>query len=55
LLRVAEDGRLPRGCVVVCTLTGHGLKDPDTALRGIPNPEPIAVDPTAVATALSLA
>ncbi|HYZ36296.1 MAG TPA: threonine synthase [Pseudonocardiaceae bacterium] len=55
LLRVAEDGRLSRGCVVVCTLTGHGLKDPDTALRGIPNPEPIAVDPTAVATALSLA
>jgi threonine synthase len=55
LLQVAEDGRLPRGCVVVCTVTGHGLKDPDTALRGIPTPNPIPVDPAAVATALSLA
>ena len=55
LLRVAEDGRLPRGCVVVCTVTGHGLKDPDTALRDIPTPNPIPVNPAAVATALSLA
>ena len=54
LLRVAEDGRLPRGALVVCTVTGHGLKDPDTALHGIPTPDPIPVDPAAVATALSL-
>jgi threonine synthase len=55
LLRVAEDGRLPRACVVVCTVTGHGLKDPDTALRDIPTPNPIPVNPAAVATALALA
>ena len=55
LLRVAEDGRLPRGCVVVCTVTGHGLKDPDTALRDIPTPNPIPVNPAAVASALALA
>jgi threonine synthase len=55
LLRVAEDRRLPRGSLVVCTVTGHGLKDPDTALQGIPTPNPIAVDPAAVAAALSLA
>jgi threonine synthase len=55
LLRVAEDGRLPRGSLVVCTVTGHGLKDPDTALQGIPTPNPIPVDPAAVAAALSLA
>jgi threonine synthase len=55
LLQVSEDGRLPRGSLVVCTVTGHGLKDPDTALRGIPTPDPIPVDPAAVATALSLA
>jgi threonine synthase len=55
LLRVAEDGRLPSGSLVVCTVTGHGLKDPDTALRGIPVPDPISVDPAAVAAALALA
>jgi threonine synthase len=55
LLRVAGDGRLPRGSLVVCTVTGHGLKDPDTALRGFPEPEPTPVDPAAVAAALDLA
>jgi threonine synthase len=54
LLRVVEDGRLPRGSLVVCTVTGHGLKDPDTALQGIPTPNPIPVDPAAVAAALAL-
>ncbi len=54
LLQVAEDGRLPRESLVVCTVTGHGLKDPDTALRGIPEPEPMPVDPAAVAAALDL-
>jgi threonine synthase len=54
LLQVAGDGRLPRGSVVVCTVTGHGLKDPDTALHGLPTPNPIPVDPAAVAAALSL-
>ena len=55
LLRVADDGRLPRGSLVVCTVTGHGLKDPDTALRGVPEPEPTPADPAAVAAALDLA
>ena len=54
LLQVADDGRLPRGALVVCTVTGHGLKDPDTALRDIPEPEPTPVDPAAVAAALDL-
>ena len=27
-----ERGRIPEGSTVVCTLTGHGLKDPDTAI-----------------------
>ena len=55
LLRVVEDGRLPAGSLVVCTVTGHGLKDPDTALRDAPEPEPTPVDPAAVAAALDLA
>ncbi len=32
-LRDIERGRIPEGSTVVCTLTGHGLKDPDTAIR----------------------
>ena len=26
-------GKIPAGSTVVCTLTGHGLKDPDTAIQ----------------------
>jgi threonine synthase len=33
LLQVGAAGKLPLGGTVVCTVTGHGLKDPDTALR----------------------
>jgi len=32
-LRDIQTGRIPEGSTVVCTLTGHGLKDPDTAIR----------------------
>lgn len=31
-LRDAKAGKIPAGSKVVCTLTGHGLKDPDTAI-----------------------
>lgn len=30
-LRDIRSGRIPAGSTVVCTLTGHGLKDPDVA------------------------
>ncbi len=43
--------QLPDG-VVVCTLTGHGLKDPDTAMGGVPAPDPIP--PTMAALAAHL-
>ncbi len=32
-LRDVRSGRIPEGSSIVCTLTGHGLKDPDTAIR----------------------
>ena len=32
-LRDIESGKIPNGSTVVCTLTGHGLKDPDTAIK----------------------
>ncbi len=28
-----QSGKIPDGSSVVCTLTGHGLKDPDTAIK----------------------
>ena len=32
-LRDIRSGKIPAGSRVVCTLTGHGLKDPDTAIK----------------------
>ena len=28
-----HSGKIPEGSKIVCTLTGHGLKDPDTAIK----------------------
>jgi threonine synthase len=55
LLKTAADGRLPRGSLVVCTVTGNGLKDPDTALLAMSDPEVVPVAAEAVAEALDLA
>jgi threonine synthase len=54
LLQSSADGTLPRGALVVCTVTGHGLKDPGTALAEAPPPEVVPIDPAAVAAALDL-
>lgn len=54
LLKTAADGRLPKGAVVVCTVTGHGLKDPDTALQAMTNPTVIEPTSEAVAAALDI-
>lgn len=32
-LRDIENGKIREGSTIVCTLTGHGLKDPDTAIK----------------------
>ncbi len=32
-MRDIKSGKIPEGSKIVCTLTGHGLKDPDTAIR----------------------
>ncbi|MGH7984676.1 MAG: threonine synthase [Candidatus Binataceae bacterium] len=37
LLKFGAGGGLKPGSIVVCTLTGHGLKDPDTALKNLNN------------------
>jgi threonine synthase len=46
---------LDRGLRVVCTVTGNGLKDPDWALAGAPEPTRVPADPEAAASALELA
>ncbi|MBE0446523.1 MAG: threonine synthase [Actinobacteria bacterium] len=33
LIKMVNEGRVARGSMVVCVLTGHGLKDPDTAIK----------------------
>jgi len=37
-LRDIASGKIPAGSKVVCTLTGHGLKDPDTAIKQSTSP-----------------
>ncbi|MBL4744541.1 MAG: threonine synthase [Cycloclasticus sp.] len=32
VIRDIKNGKIPEGSTIVCTLTGHGLKDPDTAI-----------------------
>ncbi len=54
LLDAHANGELEAGQTIVCTVTGNGLKDPDTALLGMPEVEAIPVDPSAVAGALGL-
>jgi threonine synthase len=59
LLRVHEAGGLERGQTVVCTVTGHGLKDPQWALQNADGeeirPVRVPVDAMTAAAALGLA
>lgn len=54
LLDAHANGELTAGQRIVCTVTGHGLKDPTTALSQMPDPTVADVDPHAVADALGL-
>jgi threonine synthase len=54
LLQAAANGQVARGSVVVCSITGHGLKDPDTAVAGARPPTTIGIDVEAAAKALNL-
>ena len=44
-MRDIERGRIPDGATVVCTLTGHGLKDPEIAMD-LSNASVVSVEPT---------
>ncbi|MDX6351480.1 MAG: threonine synthase [Streptomyces sp.] len=54
LLKAAEEGRVDPGQRIVCTVTGNGLKDPDWAVAGAPQPITVAVDADAAAEKLGL-
>jgi threonine synthase len=55
LLQSAAAGLVPAGSTVVCTVTGHGLKDPEWAISTAPAPTTIPVDILAAARTLDLA
>ena len=59
LLERAEAGEIPKGSRVVLTVTGHGLKDPQWALRAADGsditPTIVPVDTAAIADVLGLA
>jgi threonine synthase len=54
LLSLARSGRLAAGSVVVCVLTGHGLKDPAWGIEGADPPVGLPADPEVVAAHLGL-
>jgi threonine synthase len=45
LRKYKAKGLFPRGSMIVVTLTGHGLKDPDTAMANASSP--ISCEPNA--------
>ncbi len=55
LLQKHAEGVLDAGQRVVCTVTGHGLKDPEWAIAGAPKPINITADAHEAAVALGLA
>ena len=58
LLQVHAAGGVPADATIVCTVTGHGLKDPDWALNGVDGerivPTRVPVDAVSAAVALGL-
>ena len=47
LLQDIGSGKISSGSQIVCTVTGHGLKDPDTAIKQ--SAAPVTVKPTMAA------
>ncbi len=54
LLKLAREGRLPSSAVVVCVITGSGLKDPETALAIPQDIRDVPPDMAAIERALEL-
>jgi threonine synthase len=54
LLHAREQDLVEAGLRVVCTVTGHGLKDPEWAIAGAPRPTTVPVDAAVAAQQLGL-
>jgi threonine synthase len=54
LIKYCRSNRLSKGTVVVCVLTGHGLKEPDAAIRLAQPPVTVKADPEAVLKLLTV-
>jgi threonine synthase len=54
LIKAARDGNVPADSMIVCTVTGNGLKDPEWAIAGAPAPVTVAIDAHAAAVELGL-
>jgi threonine synthase len=54
LIKAHAAGQIQPGEVVVCTLTGHGLKDPERAIAQVTVPPPVDASPDTVLAAIGL-
>ena len=54
VIKKKGEGMMPEGATVVCVLTGHGLKDPDTAISTGPQVTKVAADFDQVVKILNL-
>jgi threonine synthase len=48
VVKLYKEGYLRKGAMVVCTLTGHGLKDPDTVFKVTGQPLKVKAEMDAV-------
>jgi len=48
IIKKREEGVLPSSCSVVCVLTGHGLKDPNTAFTQLKEPVSVPAEEKAI-------
>jgi threonine synthase len=48
LLLLARKGYFKSACRIVCVLTGHGLKDPDRAIKTVKAPKTVKADKEAI-------
>lgn len=53
-IKMKKEGVLNDGDTVVCTLTGHGLKDPDNAIKSSPKPVKVAAELKKIIEAMGL-
>jgi len=54
LIKLVENGVIDKGERIVCVTTGHGLKDPDTAVKMSEKPVEVDVEIAAIEEALGL-